>query len=398
MLPPVLFYFHCRMNTGYAIESLERVFLDVGRELTGSEDGVHFAYPDAGGAPPPTFLPPSLHSHVVRFDPAARNPDPSGVLAQHLSRHGVRIAIGFDQRVRQPGNSTLRQSGIELLISYWGAPMSDINRGLRLALKRLEVRLAPYRPDHFVFESVAMQESGVRGRGLRLEDTSVCYLGVDTDRFRPDPADPGYAHAAFGIPRDRRIVFFSGHMEERKGIRVILRAASRLVGALGRRDVHFLLLGNRPDEEAPYRAMLDPAGNGHVTFGGYRTDIDRIVPCASLGVIASTGWDSFTMSSLEIAASGVPLIASRLQGLAEAVDHGRTGLLFTPGSDRELAEGIVAILDTPDLHSRMSAASRSRILGGFTRSHQVSRLAGIVRDAWTARRGAGESPDLVRHG
>ena len=384
-LPPLLFYFHCRMNTGYAIESLERVFLDVGRELTGSDEALHFAYPDGGDAPPPAFLPPALHSNVVRFDPAAASPDAGGALAKHLSRHGVRIAVGFDQPVRQPGNTVLRNNGVELLISYWGAPMSDLNRGLRLALKRLDVRLARHRPDHFVFESLAMQESGVLGRGLPRQDTSVCHLGVDPERYRPNPVDPEYAHAAFGIPRDRRIVYFSGHMEERKGIRVILHAARRLVGEQGRRDVHFLLLGNRDREEDPYRALLDPTTSAHVTFGGYRTDIDRIVPCAYAGVIASTGWDSFTMSSLEISASGVPLLASRLQGLAEAVSHGETGFLFAPGNDGELADGIARLLDSPGLQQRMAVASRTRILQGFTRSQQVSRLAGIVRSAWSSR-------------
>ena len=57
-------------------------------------------------------------------------------------------------------------------------------------------------------------------------------------------------------------------------------------------------------------------------------DLSRIFPCCYAGVIASTGWDSFTVSSLEMASSGLPLVVSNLQGLSESIEADVTGFLL----------------------------------------------------------------------
>jgi glycosyltransferase involved in cell wall biosynthesis len=247
-------------------------------------------------------------------------------------------------------------------------------------LKRVEVALRTNRPNHFIFESEAMRETAVYGRGIPRRDTSVVHLGIDTERFSPGKATSYYAHDQFGIPHDRRIVFYSGHIQERKGVDVLLRAASEMVHGRGRRDVHFLLVGNRQDEEKGYRYLYDGTGaECYITFGGYRNDVPRLLPSCFLGVIPSTGWDSFTMSSLEMAACGLPLLASRLQGLVEAVDHGRTGYLFEPGDHSALADRIEQLLDDPAQYSSLSQAGRARIEHGFSLEHQLQGLVNAVR-------------------
>ena len=58
---------------------------------------------------------------------------------------------------------------------------------------------------------------------------------------------------------------------------------------------------------------------------------------STLGVIALTGWDSFTLSSVEMAPCGFPLVVSRLQGLIETADDGGTGYLFDMDDHNALA-------------------------------------------------------------
>lgn len=70
-------------------------------------------------------------------------------------------------------------------------------------------------------------------------------------------------------------------------------------------------------------------------------------------MIASTGRDSFMMSSLEIAACGLLLLVSGLQGLSETVDEGKTGFKFRPGDFKELCENINALLDNEMLREIM---------------------------------------------
>ena len=142
------------------------------------------------------------------------------------------------------------------IVSYWGAPMSSLNSGLKLLAKRVEVSLRRSKPDHFVFESEGMREAAVFGRGVPASRTSVVRLGVDLDRFRPAEDRPVPLPSELGIPDGRFVVFYSGHFEPRKGVQVIVDAARHLVEKLDDRRFHFLLCGNKGNEADPYRRRL----------------------------------------------------------------------------------------------------------------------------------------------
>lgn len=376
----ILVFFHCASNAGYAIARLERVLFEVARRIGGDERAVHYAYTDLSSGQPVTL--PASARRAIQFDAGSSDRGQLQAIERYVREHGIEVALGFDQPVRNPGYAALRRGGLRTFVSYWGAPMSSVNRGWKLALKRLDVRLARDGPDHYIFESMAMQRTAVEGRGIPAASTSVTYLGVDPEVFRPAESRDWYAHDVFGIPKDRRIVYYSGHMEERKGVHVLINSAVELVDGRGIRDVHFLLLGNQDGQEAVFDSLYrGRLAEQHITFGGYRDDVERIIPGCHLGAIGSTGWDSFTMSSLEIAACGVPLLVSRLPGLDETVEEGVTGFTFAVGNASELGDRIVLLLEDPDRRAAMSAASRRRVLDRFTTTRQVDSIDAAVRGA-----------------
>jgi glycosyltransferase involved in cell wall biosynthesis len=223
-----------------------------------------------------------------------------------------------------------------------------------------------------------MRQTAVYGRGINSRDTSVVQLGVDTRKYKPNLGSR-YAYDAFEIPLDRKIVFYSGHMQERKGVRVIISAAVELVNKRNRNDVHFLLVGNKRGEEQQYFDLYrDTVAEKYITFGGYRDDIPEILPACYIGTIASTGWDSFTMSSVEMASAGVPLIVSNLQGLVETVEDGDTGYLFDAGDHLELANKIEYLLEHQNIQKRLSENSRTRIEKGFSIDTQINKLVSAI--------------------
>lgn len=374
----ILVYFHCGSNTGYAIESLEKAFYQMSRNIVSTDDRIHFGYADLDKGFPRTL--PAGFSNVIQFDSSDSSKESLKFIGNYVRDNQIEIAFGFDQPLSRPGYRTMKQAGLKKLISYWGAPMSSINPRWKLFLKQMEVRMKRYKPDHYIFESKAMADTAVYGRGIHPKDVSIVYLGVDIEKYNPD-AGTYYAHDVFGIPRERRIVVYSGHMEERKGVHVIINAAINLIVEHGRNDVHFLLMGNKDGEEKRFEHMYHGTRTEqYVTFGGYRNDINRIFPSCFVGTIASTGWDSFTMSSLEMAASGLPLIVSDLQGLVETVEDKVTGSIFERGNHVDLARKIQALLDDQKLWESMSERSRERILSGFTADIQIKRLTSVLTD------------------
>lgn len=367
---------HCAAGTGYAIGTLERILFEAALQVEDGDPGaVHMAWrslPDG----PPGFLPPE--TGVIEHDLPSPDGDALRAMERYVDAHGIRRAIGFDLGVENPTNRALRRGGARRVVAYWGAPMSSLNRGMRLLVKRVEVALRRDRPDHFVFESEAMRQTAVQGRGVPENDTSVIRLGVDTDRFRPFAGAPRLPEE-LGISPDRFVAFFSGHMEPRKGVAVLMEAALRLVDDLGDDRFHFLLCGNRGREADPYLGMLQGSSAAeHVTFAGYRDDIPELMRNCDAGVIASTGWDSFTMSAAEMAASGLPMLVSDLQGLREAVAPDETGWTFPVGDARALADHLRRLAAEPETRGRMAAAARRRAETLFSRERQVHELAGVL--------------------
>ncbi|MDO9182498.1 MAG: glycosyltransferase family 4 protein [Bacteriovorax sp.] len=374
----ILVFFHCSSNTGYAIGRLETVFFDMALNLTKDVKKIHFGYPDFNGGAS-SFLP-SDFNNIIKFNSADSDPKSLKTIQSYIMDNKIEVVLGFDQPVSRPAYSVMRRAGIKLFVSYWGAPMSSINHGIKLLFKKIEVRLKKTRPDHFIFESNAMAETAVFGRGIVQRDVTVIPLGVDTEIFKANPLMEKYAYEIFSIPKNRKIIFYSGHMEERKGVHVIVKAANTLILERRRIDVHFLILGNLDGQEKKFAPMY--AGTEtekYITFGGYRDDINWILSSPYVGVIASTGWDSFTMSALEMASSGLPLIVSNLQGLVEVIEIGKTGYLIEPGNHVDLANRIEQLIDNIDLRNEMSVAARKRIIEGFSREKQIENLTNTVQ-------------------
>jgi glycosyltransferase involved in cell wall biosynthesis len=378
----VLVYFHCPSNTGYAIERLEKVFYRMAQRLAGSDSAIFFAYVNLDAGMPKAL--PQAIGGVFQIDAGTKDPRQLAQVRELVQKNRIRVVLGFDQQPGLPVYRALRQGGVHTIASYWGAPMSSLNSGLKLLFKKLQVRLLPG-PDLYIFESEAMRLTAIQGRGLSATKTAVVYLGVDTEQFAPAVTKSTYAHGVFGIPENAHIVFYSGHMEPRKGVAVIVRAARRIAEA-GRDNVYFLLLGNKAGEEAQYDHLYKQSGaEKFVVFGGYRSDIAELMRCASVGVIASTGWDSFTRSAVELAASGVPLIVSRLQGLVETVDEGVTGFTFAAGDDAELARLITGLLDDPQKRTQFAEAARSRTVARFTERRQIDEMVAAISNAKRTR-------------
>ena len=80
-----------------------------------------------------------------------------------------------------------------------------------------------------------------------------------------------------------------------------------------------------------------------------------------------------------MAASGLPVVGSRLGGLPEAILDRETGLLFDVGDARQLADRIEMLLDNPGMAESYGRAGRARCEKDLTLSLQFDRLIGAFQ-------------------
>jgi glycosyltransferase involved in cell wall biosynthesis len=369
--------FHTDVNVGYAIEPIERMFYQAGLELAGGEPRlIHFAFRRLTGSPPRSL--PAGFSNVIEFNFRDIRRQNIHALADYVRKNRIYLVVVFDIQPVHPLFRPLRKAGAHTILSYYGAPISSLMPAWKLALKRLQVRLSRSKVDGLIFESKAMAETAVRGRGVPAEMIDIVPLGVDVEKYKP--SDHNYVYDTLRLPRDKQIVVYSGHMEPRKGVATLVEAAIELLHLRNRQDVCFVFFGNKGQESAPYERLYEhmPIRNW-IRFMGYRNDLHRIFPGCFCGVIPSSGWDSFPRSALEMAACGIPVLASRLGGLPEAVLDGKTGLLFTPRDARELADRLAFLLDHPELAQQYGAQGRKRCENEFSEERWKQRFLKTVQ-------------------
>ena len=160
----------------------------------------------------------------------------------------------------------------------------------------------------------------------------------------PDrPANPMYG----------KYVGFVGRVSAEKGIECLLDSAARLP------TIEVSIAGDGP--EMP--ALLGMAPN-NVSFVGWLQgqQISSWYQNARFIVVPSVWWEPCSLVVLEAMSYGLPVIASKLGGLPELVEHGLNGFLVEPGNVDELARRIAHLWDSPDLCQIMGRASRKKAI------------------------------------
>lgn len=373
-----LIAFHTPANIGFAIEPLELTFFDVIEKLLDGRGRIHLSYSGYEYGKPRWLSDDSVPLLTVKYQDMSDAE--SDFLENYIRENDIQYVFAFDLPVKISVCGIFRRAGVKKIFSYCGAPMSSPNRGLKLLAKRIEVALVKNKPSHFIFESYGMQATATHGRGVPKKNTTVIRLGVDTAKYGT-AKDSMYVYDEFSIPRNRKIFFYSGHMDERKGVHVIIKAALELVENRGVEDAHFLICGDLKGESASFLSLYSgKKAAKFITFAGYRDDIPLMMAGCYAGIIASTGWDSFPRSSLEMGAAGLPLLVSDMVGLNETVDHCQTGLLFPTGDHVALADKIEYLITHPFKRDEYSRNAVKKVANKFTIEVHKKNLTRLLKD------------------
>jgi glycosyltransferase involved in cell wall biosynthesis len=102
--------------------------------------------------------------------------------------------------------------------------------------------------------------------------------------------------------------------------------------------------------------------------------------------------DAFPLATLEAMAAGVPVIATRVGGLPEQIEHLESGVLVEPENPSALADWIVRLHDDPELRKRLASSAASRVQERFT----IERQGAVLHEAYLAALNLRHGPPPVR--
>ena len=182
--------------------------------------------------------------------------------------------------------------------------------------------------------------------------------------------DPGPGAGAGGY------VVFVGRLAPEKGIGALIEAWKQL-----REHVELKILGDGPLADM----VKDAARNDvRITWLGRRpsADVLRIVGDAICLVMPSLWYETFGRTIAEAYSKGTPVVASRLGAMAELVEEGRTGFLFTPGDPRDLAAKVRLLLSDPSRLATLRNQARAEYQMKYTAENNYRSLISIYERAY----------------
>ena len=162
-----------------------------------------------------------------------------------------------------------------------------------------------------------------------------------------------------------------------KNHELFLEAAARV--AAHEPTAHFVIVGDgvlRPELENRARAL---GIADRVLFTGWRSDLPRI--CADLNVlVVSSDNEGTPVSAIEAMAAGCPVVATRVGGLPDLIDDGRTGRLVPPRDAEALARAVLDLLQSPARAREIGNNAREFVRRRFTVQRLLDDMDRLYRE------------------
>jgi glycosyltransferase involved in cell wall biosynthesis len=229
--------------------------------------------------------------------------------------------------------------GVPVVVKCHG---SDLNRVTDDPLPRLQLCHLLPRAKAVVVVSKHLRDRA-QDLGVSPDRLHVVYNGIDRDHFRPRDRDS--ARRRLGLPLDREIVLYLGHLEEHKGVRDLLEAGARLKQL--RPTASLILVGAGALAPEVRRKAATDSGSSHGI-----TAFDSVphaeVPwwLAAADVLCLPSWTEGMPNVIrEAHACGRAVVATAVGGVPEAVHSPELGILVPPRQPAALAQALVRQLD-----------------------------------------------------
>jgi glycosyltransferase involved in cell wall biosynthesis len=230
--------------------------------------------------------------------------------------------------------------------------------------------------------------------GVAAERTGLVPNGLDVTTWRPMDQRP--ARTALGIDEDSRVVVWHGRVEiDCKGLDLLLDAWQRLVLARPQAELQLLLVGTGRDHDALQRrlALLPP---GAVRWDDrWIRDCNQILQYLSAADISvlSSRREGFPVAVVEAMACGLPVVATDVSGVADALGDAPAGIVVPPEDAAALATALGRLLDDDALRRELGARARRRAESEFSLQRVGSRLRAFMEERGAFRNGSGQ-PEL----
>jgi glycosyltransferase involved in cell wall biosynthesis len=184
------------------------------------------------------------------------------------------------------------------------------------------------------------------------------------------------ARAQLNLPADALVVGTIAELHRNKGLTYLLTAAAALVQ--NHPQLHFAIIGEGEERHHLETLTHDYSLRNNIHLLGGKPEAATLLPAFDIFILPSVK-EGLPYVILEAGLAGLPVVATRVGGIAEIIDHQQNGLLVTPANPNDLAEAIEQLIQNPAQRKTFGDRLRDKVKKNFTLEQMVSETRNLYQ-------------------
>ena len=232
-------------------------------------------------------------------------------------------------------------------------------------------------PDQVVAVSEAVRDY-LLSEGIAPSQVTTVHTGVDFSRFDRSQVAAADLRAELGLKADTVLVGTVAILRRKKGHHVLLEAAARLRNDPRGAQVRFVFVGDGPQTDN-LKAKIAELGLGNRVFLlGLRRDVPAVMAGLDLFVLPTLE-EALGTSYLEAQAMALPVIGTRVGGVPETMQEGKTGLLVPAEDPIALGDAVATLAGDAVRRQQMGEAGSRFVRDAYSVERMVDGMETLYR-------------------
>lgn len=204
-----------------------------------------------------------------------------------------------------------------------------------------------------------------------IEKTISIHNGIDVSRY-VNVYKNHNMRRKIGISSEATVIGTVSRLDEpKKGIAILLKAARDILRR--GKDVYFIIVGEGYSKTELQNMAADSSISERVKFLGFWDNLQEIYSTLDIFVLPSIS-EGFPIVNLEAMASGLPVVATNVGGVPEAIINNVNGILVPPNNKNALRDAILILINNKELREKMGEAGRCNAIKYFNEKDMAKKI------------------------
>lgn len=209
-----------------------------------------------------------------------------------------------------------------------------------------------------------------------IDKTISIHNGIDVSRY-VNVCKNRNIRRDIGISPEAIVIGTISRLDEpKKGVAILLQAARDILRCY--KDVYFIIVGEGYSKTELHNMAADYGISNRVIFLGYWDNLTEIYSTLDIFVLPSIS-EGFPIVNLEAMASGLPVVATNVGGVPEAINDNVNGLIVPPKDKNALRDAIMVLINSQELRKRMGQVGRCNAVKYFNDKDMAEKIFKIYK-------------------